>query len=195
MMDIRDLTIQSLRARITAREVSAVEVCRAALARIEKLADLNAFITVTGEAALERAAQIDDLAQRGDELPPLAGAILGVKDNMVMRDVRTTAGSHILFNYKPPYTATAIARLEQAGAIFIGKTNLDEFAMGSSTENSAYGAVKNPWNRDYVPGRSSGGSAVAVGAGMAMAALGSDTGGSIRQPASLTGVVGLKPTY
>ena len=194
-MEIRDLTIQSLRARLAARDVSAVEVCRAALARIEKLADLNAFITVTGEAALERAAQLDDLAQKGDELPPLAGAILGVKDNMVMRDVRTTAGSHLLFNYKPPYTATAVARLEQAGAIFVGKTNLDEFAMGSSTENSAYGAVKNPWNTDYVPGGSSGGSAVAVAAGMAMAALGSDTGGSIRQPASLTGVVGLKPTY
>src|SRR5437763_16061272 len=195
MMDIRDLTIQSLRARLAARDVSAVEVCRAALARIETLADLNAFITVTGEAALDRAAQLDDLAQKGDELPPLAGAILGVKDNMVMRDVRTTAGSHFLFNYKPPYTATAIARLEQAGAIFVGKTNLDEFAMGSSSENSAYGAVKNQWNRDYVPGGSSGGSAVAVAAGMALAALGSDTGGSIRQPASLTGVVGLKPTY
>ncbi|HJQ26025.1 MAG TPA: Asp-tRNA(Asn)/Glu-tRNA(Gln) amidotransferase subunit GatA [Blastocatellia bacterium] len=194
-MNIRDLTIQSLRARIAAREVSAGEVCRAALAQIEKLADLNAFITVTTDAALERAARIDDLAQKGDELPPLAGTIIGVKDNMVLRNVRTTAGSRILFNYKPPYTATALARLEEAGALIIGKTNLDEFAMGSSTENSAYGAVKNPWNVDYVPGGSSGGSAVAVAAGMAMAALGSDTGGSIRQPASLAGVVGLKPTY
>src|SRR5581483_8689984 len=182
-MDIRNLTIQSLRARIAAREVSAVEVCRAALARIEKLADLNAFITVTTDAALERAARIDDLAQKGDQLPPLAGTIIGVKDNMVLRNVRTTAGSRILFNYKPPYTATALARLEEAGAIIIGKTNLDEFAMGSSTENSAYGAVKNPWNEAYVPGGSSGGSAVAVAAGMTMAALGSDTGGSIRQPA------------
>jgi aspartyl-tRNA(Asn)/glutamyl-tRNA(Gln) amidotransferase subunit A len=194
-LEIKDLTIQSLRARIAARQVSAVEVCRAALERIEKRADLNAFITVIGDRALDRAAQIDELAQKGEALPPLAGAIMGIKDNMLMRDVRTTAGSRILFNYRPPYTATAVERLERAGAILVGKTNLDEFAMGSSTENSAYGAVKNPWNTDYVPGGSSGGSAVAVAAGMAMAALGSDTGGSIRQPASLSGVVGLKPTY
>ncbi|HKQ09170.1 MAG TPA: Asp-tRNA(Asn)/Glu-tRNA(Gln) amidotransferase subunit GatA [Blastocatellia bacterium] len=194
-MEIRELTIRSLKAGIAAREVSAVAVCRAALERIEKLSALNAFVTVIAEAALERAAHIDDLAQRGDTLPPLAGTVVGIKDNMVMRDVRTTAGSRILFDYKPPYTATVIERLERAGAIIVGKTNLDEFAMGSSTENSAHGAVKNPWNTDYVPGGSSGGSAVAVATGMAMAALGSDTGGSIRQPASLTGVVGMKPTY
>jgi aspartyl-tRNA(Asn)/glutamyl-tRNA(Gln) amidotransferase subunit A len=194
-VQIKNLTIKSLRERIAARETSAVEVCRAALERIEKLAELNAFITVMTDAALEQAARIDDLAQKGEALPPLAGAVVGVKDNMVMRDLRTTAGSRILFNYRPPYTATAIERLASAGAVVVGKTNLDEFAMGSSTENSAYGAVKNPWNPDYVPGGSSGGSAVAVAAGMTMAALGSDTGGSIRQPASLCGVVGLKPTY
>ncbi|HKP10809.1 MAG TPA: Asp-tRNA(Asn)/Glu-tRNA(Gln) amidotransferase subunit GatA [Blastocatellia bacterium] len=194
-MEIRDLSINSLRARIAARDLSAVEVCRAALARIEALSDLNAFITVMADAALEQAARVDDLARKGDALPPLAGAIIGVKDNMVMRDARTTAGSRILFNYRPPYTATAIERLERAGAVVVGKTNLDEFAMGSSTENSAYGVVKNPWDTECVPGGSSGGSAVAVAAGMAMAALGSDTGGSIRQPASLSGVVGFKPTY
>src|SRR6185503_15544270 len=194
-LELKGLTINSLRARIASREVSAVDVCRAALDRIEKLANLNAFITVTADAALEQAGRIDSLAEKGEPLPPLAGAVIAVKDNMVIRGVRTTAGSRILFNYKPPYTATVIERLETAGAVVVGKTNLDEFAMGSSTENSAFGPVKNPWDSARVPGGSSGGSAVAVSTGMAMAALGSDTGGSIRQPASLSGVVGLKPTY
>ena len=156
---------------------------------------MNAFLTMISDSAIAQAQEIDRAAVQGDELPPLAGAIIAVKDNMVMRGVRTTAGSRILFNYKPPYTATAIERLQSAGAIIIGKTNLDEFAMGSSTENSAFGPVRNPWDTSRVPGGSSGGSAVAVSAGMAMGALGSDTGGSIRQPASLCGVVGLKPTY
>jgi aspartyl-tRNA(Asn)/glutamyl-tRNA(Gln) amidotransferase subunit A len=189
------LTITSLREGITAGEIKAVDVCRVALERIERFKNLNAFITVIVDAALARAQKIDQAAGRGETLPPLAGTIVAVKDNMVMRGVRTTAGSQILFNYKPPYTATAIERLENAGAIIIGKTNQDEFAMGSSTENSAFGPVRNPWDPDRVPGGSSGGSAVAVAAGIAMAALGSDTGGSIRQPASLSGVVGLKPTY
>lgn len=184
-----------MRSLIASRELSAKEVCRAALDTTQRLTDLNAFITVTDESALARAEEIDRAAQNGEELPPLAGTILAIKDNMVMRGVRTTAGSHILFNYKPPYTATAVERLEAAGAIIIGKTNCDEFAMGSSTENSAYGPVRNPWDTERVPGGSSGGSAVAVASGMAMAALGSDTGGSIRQPASHSGVVGLKPTY
>jgi aspartyl-tRNA(Asn)/glutamyl-tRNA(Gln) amidotransferase subunit A len=194
-MDIKRLRIGMLRSAIAAREVKAVEVVSAALDRIVRLTELNAFLTVTADAAIEKAARIDSAAERGEELPPLAGTILAVKDNMVMRGVRTTAGSRILSNYRPPYTATAVERLEAAGAITVGKTNLDEFAMGSSNENSAYGAVKNPWDRTRVPGGSSGGSAVAVASGMAMAALGSDTGGSIRQPASLSGVVGLKPTY
>src|ERR1051325_10249685 len=188
-LELKGLTINSLRSRIAAREVSAVDVCRAALDRIEKLADLNAFITVTPDAALEQAARIDDLAAKGETLPPLAGAIMGIKDNMVMRDVRTTAGSHVLVNYQPPYTATAVERLERAGAIIVGKTNLDEFAMGSSTENSAFGPTRNPWAPDRIPGGSSGGSAVAVAAGLAPLALGSDTGGSIRQPAALCGVL------
>jgi len=194
-LELKKSTISSLRQRIAAREASAVEVCRAALDRMEKLADLNAFVTVTDDAALAQAEGIDQLAEAGDPLPPLAGAILAIKDNMVMRGVRTTAGSRILFNYKPPYTATAVERLVEAGAVIVGKANLDEFAMGSSTENSAYGPVKNPWDTTRVPGGSSGGAAGAVAAGMAMASLGSDTGGSIRQPASLSGVVGLKPTY
>jgi len=194
-LELRDFTIKSLRQKIEAREVKAVDVCRAALARAERLSDLNAFITLVRDRALGQAAEIDLAADVGRTLPPLAGAIIAVKDNMVIRSVRTTAGSRILFNYKPPYTATVIERLEAAGAIIIGKTNCDEFAMGSSNENSAYGPVKNPWDTKRVPGGSSGGSAVAVSTGMALVALGSDTGGSIRQPASLTGVVGFKPTY
>ncbi|MCI0487927.1 MAG: Asp-tRNA(Asn)/Glu-tRNA(Gln) amidotransferase subunit GatA [Blastocatellia bacterium] len=194
-MELRELSIRTIRERIAARTLSAVELCRAALDRIERLSELNAFITVTADAALARAEQIDRAAASGDPLPPLAGAIIAIKDNMVISGVRTTAGSRILFNYKPPYTATAVERLRQAGAIVVGKTNCDEFAMGSSNENSAYGPVKNPWDAARVPGGSSGGSAVAVAAGMATAALGSDTGGSIRQPASLCGVVGIKPTY
>lgn len=194
-MEFKGLTISSLRKRIASGEIRAADVVRAALDRIERLSDLNAFITVTAGDAIARAEDIDRAVARGAQLPPLAGAVIAVKDNMVMRGVRTTAGSHILFNYEPPYTATAVERLQSAGAIIVGKTNLDEFAMGSSTENSAYGPVRNPWDQTRVPGGSSGGSAVAVAAGMAMGALGSDTGGSVRQPASLSGVIGLKPTY
>lgn len=194
-MELRDFTIKSLRQKIKAREVKATDVCRAALERAEKLTDLNAFITLTSDRALKQAAEIDLAATSGRPIPPLAGAVIAIKDNMVIRGVRTTAGSKILFNYKPPYTATAVERLEAAGAVIIGKTNCDEFAMGSSNENSAYGPVRNPWDTERVPGGSSGGSAVSVSTGIALAALGSDTGGSIRQPASLTGVVGFKPTY
>ncbi len=194
-MRLDELSIDSLRGAIESGEVKAVDVTRAALERIEALEKLNAFITVTGESALRQAEAIDRAAEAGEPLPQMAGAVIAVKDNMVLGDVRTTAGSRILYNYKPPYTATAIERLQSAGAIIIGKTNCDEFAMGSSNENSAYGPVKNPWDTSRVPGGSSGGSAVAVASGMAMGALGSDTGGSIRQPASLSGVVGLKPTY
>jgi len=191
----QNLTVAYVRKRIAAQEVTATELCRQALEETERLSELNAFLTVTADRALSAAASIDDLAKKGDPLPRLAGSIIAIKDNMVIRGVRTTAGSRILFNYIPPYTATAVARLEAEGAIIIGKTNCDEFAMGSSNENSAYGPVKNPWDPTRVPGGSSGGSAVAVATGVAVGALGSDTGGSIRQPASLCGVVGLKPTY
>lgn len=194
-MDLTKERIDSLRKKILSRQVSAVEVCQAALERIEKLADLNAFITLLEDSALLRAREIDRAAERGEQLGPLAGSVIAVKDNMVTRGIRTTAGSRILNNYIPPYTATAVERLTAAGAILIGKTNCDEFAMGSSTENSAYGPARNPWDPERVPGGSSGGSAVAVSGGMSLAALGSDTGGSIRQPAGLCGVVGLKPTY
>jgi aspartyl-tRNA(Asn)/glutamyl-tRNA(Gln) amidotransferase subunit A len=194
-LELRKESISSLRAKISGREISAVELCQAALDRIEKLTDLNAFITVTPGAALAQAREIDRITESAQPLPPLAGAIIAIKDNLLTKGVRTTAGSRILFNYSPPYSATAVERLVEAGVIIVGKANCDEFAMGSSTENSAYGPVKNPWDTARVPGGSSGGSAVAVSAGMAMVSLGSDTGGSIRQPASLCGVVGLKPTY
>src|SRR5205807_7831170 len=158
-------------------------------------ADIHAYLTLSRERALAKASEIDRLAERGDALPPLAGVPLAIKDIMVTRGVRTTAGSKMLENYIPPYDCTAVARLEQAGAVVLGKTNCDEFAMGSSNENSAFHPVHNPHDISRVPGGSSGGSAAAVAAGMAVVALGSDTGGSIRQPASFCGVVGLMPTY
>jgi aspartyl-tRNA(Asn)/glutamyl-tRNA(Gln) amidotransferase subunit A len=157
--------------------------------------NIGAFLTLIRDRALQRAAQIDTLADRGEPLPPLAGVPIAVKDVMVMRGVRASAGSKILSNFISPYDCTAVARLESAGAIVLGKTNCDEFAMGSSNENSGYFPVHNPRDLSRVPGGSSGGSAAAVAAGMSVAALGSDTGGSIRQPASFCGVVGLMPTY
>ena len=178
-----------------AREISAVEVCRASLERIEALNPaLNAFITVDAERALGRAADLDRRWTAATDLP-LLGVPVAVKDNICTRGLRTTAGSRMLHNYVPPYNATVVDRLEAAGAIVVGKTNCDEFAMGSSTEHSAFGPARNPWAQDRTPGGSSGGSAVAVATGMTALALGSETGGSVRQPAALCGVVGLKPTY
>lgn len=189
-------TIAGTQEAIGAGTTTARSVTEAALSRIEALNPrLNAFLTVTADAALAQADETDARVRSGEPLRPLDGIPVAIKDNLVLEGVRTTCGSRILENYRPPYTATAVARLRDAGAVIVGKTNCDEFAMGSSNENSAFGPVRNPWDEDRVPGGSSGGSAVAVASGMAMIALGSDTGGSIRQPASLCGVVGLKPTY
>ena len=174
---------------------SAVEVCREAIARIEGASHLNAFNHVIAERALERAHAIDRRRIAGHTLGPLAGVPVVLKDNLCMRGVRTTASSRILDTFVPPYDATVVERLESADAVIVAKANCDEFAMGSSNENSAYGPVRNPWALDRTPGGSSGGSAAAVAARCVPLALGSDTGGSIRQPASFCGIVGLKPTY
>ena len=195
-MQIDTLTIDSTRTAIASKQISASTLAERFYDKIKaEDAEIHAYLTLSEDRALKQAKHIDDLVSKGDPLPPLAGVPLGIKDVMVTNGIRTTAGSKTLGNFIPPYDCTAVARLEAAGAIVLGKMNCDEFAMGSSNENSAYGPVRNPRDTSRVPGGSSGGSAAAVAAGTAVATLGSDTGGSIRQPASFCGVVGLMPTY
>ncbi len=195
-MSLMSLTAAELGRKIKAGEATAEQAVRDALDAIEKRdGELNCFITVDGEGALKRAAEVQRGIEDGTLTGPLAGVPVAVKDNMCTRGLLTTCASKILYNYKPTYTAQAVEQLTQAGAIVIGKTNMDEFAMGSTTETSAYGETKNPWNLSHVPGGSSGGSCAAVAAEECSFALGSDTGGSIRQPSAFCGVTGLKPTY
>ncbi|MEZ4871397.1 MAG: Asp-tRNA(Asn)/Glu-tRNA(Gln) amidotransferase subunit GatA [Bdellovibrionales bacterium] len=194
-MEILNKSLSQLKAHIAEGEISCEAVTAAYLGQIKKLNDdLNAFITVN-DNALERAHELDKKHKSGEDLGPLGGLPIAIKDLLCTRGIRTTAGSKILENFVPPYSSTVTSRLEEAGAIVLGKTNLDEFAMGSSTETSYFGVCKNPWDTQRVPGGSSGGSAAAVAARMTPAAIGTDTGGSIRQPSSFCGIVGVKPTY
>lgn len=195
-MSLMSLTAVRLGEKIKNKEVSVLEAVQAALDAIEaKEAEVGSFVTVDREGALKRAAEVQKLIDKGEIESPVAGVPVAVKDNMCTKGLLTTCSSKILGNYIPMYTAEAVLNLEKAGAVIVGKTNMDEFAMGSTTETSAFGATKNPWNTGHVPGGSSGGSCAAVAAEECPYALGSDTGGSIRQPSAFCGVTGIKPTY
>ena len=194
--EILQLTAARTAAAVASGAVSAVEVAQVHLDRINAVDDrVNAFLYVDTEGALAAAGEVDAARARGDELGPLAGVPLALKDVLTQKGIPTTCGSKILEGWRPPYDATVTARLKQAGIVILGKTNMDEFAMGSSTEHSAYGPTRNPWDLDRIPGGSGGGSAAAVAAYEAPLAIGTDTGGSIRQPGAVTGTVGVKPTY
>ena len=195
-MSLMSLTAVELGKQIQKKEVTAVDATREALAAIDACEkSVHSFVTVDAERALQRAQEVQEQIASGSLTSPLAGVPVAIKDNMCTKGLKTTCSSKILYNFIPTYTSEAVLRLERAGAIILGKTNMDEFAMGSTTETSAYGVTKNPWNTGHVPGGSSGGSCAAVAAEECSYALGSDTGGSIRQPSSFCGVTGIKPTY
>jgi aspartyl-tRNA(Asn)/glutamyl-tRNA(Gln) amidotransferase subunit A len=195
-LELYEITARTLAQKIKDGEVSSEEATRSVIERIEQMEPaLNAYITVMAEKAVDRAIDIDSRRAKGEDIGPLGGVPMAIKDNMIIEGTRTTAGSHILETFIPPYNAHVIEKLTDAGAVFVGKANTDEFAMGSTSETSFFGSPRNPHNTDMVTGGSSGGSSAAVAADECIAALGSDTGGSIRQPASFCGVVGMKPTY
>ena len=195
-MSLMSLTAVELGKQIQKKEVTAVDATREALTAIDACEkSVHSFVTVDAERAMQRAQEVQEQIASGSLTSPLAGVPVAIKDNMCTKGLKTTCSSKILYNFIPTYTSEAVLRLERAGAIILGKTNMDEFAMGSTTETSAYGVTKNPWNTGHVPGGSSGGSCAAVAAEECSYALGSDTGGSIRQPSSFCGVTGIKPTY